>query len=294
MRRDSLKTMQAGFDALAPLYYEFWGEYFHLAIFEPGADVADLPCAYERTHQRYFELLGGEAATDILEVACGGGAFAAWMADHTGGRVLGIDLSRGQLTHARRWLDGGRRPNLRFEQRDVMELDDLPSDFDAAVCLDAACYFPDRSGALRAVSRRLRPDGRLLVVDWCRAEKTTSLQDELLLDPLCKLWAIAELETAATYRRKLEAAGFEVVVLEDLSDHVQPNWERGYQAALRALAEPLRVDQLLSLARSVVRRGPRVVRAAKEQLSVALLARAAADAGCLRYVLACGRRRPQC
>jgi len=291
MRRDSRKSMQAGFDALAPLYYEFWGEYFHLAIFEPGADVADLPAAYERTHRRYFELLGAETASNILEVACGGGAFAAWMADHTSGHVLGTDLSRGQVTHASRWLDGGRRPNLWFEQRDVMELDDLPSQFDAAVCLDAACYFPDRSGALRAVSRRLRPEGRLVVVDWCRAEKTTSLQDELLLDPLCKLWAIAELESAATYRRKLEAAGFEVLVLEDLSDHVRPNWERGYQAALRALAEPLRVGQLLSIATGVVRHGPRVVRAAKEQLSVALLARAAADAGCLRYVLACGRRR---
>ena len=39
------KTMQAGFDALAPLYYEFWGEYFHLAIFDPAADGTDLAAA---------------------------------------------------------------------------------------------------------------------------------------------------------------------------------------------------------------------------------------------------------
>lgn len=285
------KTMQTGFDALAPLYYEFWGEYFHLAIFDPAADATDLAAAYERTHERYFELLGGRTAARVIELACGGGAFAAWMADRTAGTVLGVDLSRGQLDHARRWLAGGRRPNLRFEQLDIMGLDALDAEFDAAVCLDAACYLPDRAGALKAVSRRLRRDGRLLIVDWCRAERTTSLQKELLLDPLCRLWAIRELESAGSYRRKLERAGFDVVALDDLSDQVQPNWERGYQAALRALAEPLRVDRLLSLATSAVRHGPRVVRAAKEQFTVALLARAAADAGALRYVLACARKR---
>lgn len=283
--------MEAGFDALAPLYYEFWGEYFHLALFDAESDPADLTAAYERTHERYFELLGGPAAARIIELACGGGAFSAWMADRTAGQVLGIDLSRGQLSHARKWLADGRRPNLRFEQRDIVELDTLDGEYDAAVCLDAACYLPDRSEALKAVGRRLRADGRLLVVDWCRAERTTSLQRELLLGPLCKLWSIGELETAGSYRRKLENARFEVIALEDLSDQVRPNWERGYQAALRALSEPLRVDRLLALASGAVRHGPRLVRAAKEQFSVALLAKAAADAGVLRYVLACGRRR---
>jgi len=285
------EIMQAGFDALAPLYYEFWGEYFHLAICDPAGEAADLAALYERTHERYFELLGGRAAARIIELACGGGAFAAWMADRTTGSVLGIDLSQGQLHRARRWLAGGRRPNLRFQQLDIMRLDALDAEFDAAVCLDAACYLPDRAGALKAVSRRLRRDGRLLIVDWCRAERTTSLQEELLLDPLCRLWAITELESAGSYRRKLEKAGFEVVELDDLSDQVQPNWERGCQAALRALAEPPRVNRLLSLATRAVRHGPRVMRAAKEQFTVALLARAAADAGALRYVLACGRKR---
>ena len=291
MPREYRATMQAGFDALAPLYYEFWGEYFHLALFEAESDPEDLTAAYDRTHERYFELLGGPAAERIIELACGGGAFSAWMADRTAGQVLGIDLSRGQLSHARKWLADGRRPNLRFEQRDIMELDTLDGEYDAAVCLDAACYLPDRSEALKAVARRLRPDGRLLMVDWCRAERTTSLQRELLLDPLCKLWSIGELETARGYRRKLEEARFEVIALEDLSDQVRPNWERGYQAALRALSEPLRVDRLLALASGAVRHGPRIVRAAKEQFSVALLAKAAADAGVLRYVLVCGRRR---
>jgi ubiquinone/menaquinone biosynthesis C-methylase UbiE len=283
--------MQAGFDALSDLYYEYWGDFLHLALFELGADTADLATAYERTHRRYLDLIGGQSARHILELACGGGAFSVWMAEHTVGEVLGVDLSRGQLARARRRLADGRRPNLRFAQHDIMELDGLGGEFDAAVCLDAACYLPDRGAALRAISRRLRRGGRVLIVDWCRAEHSTALQRELLLDPLCRMWAIDKLESASSYRRKLEAAGFRAVEVEDLSDRVGPNWERGYRAALRAISEPLHAGHVVSLATSAMHHGPAIVRAAKDQLSVALLAKAAADSGVLRYVMACGSRR---
>jgi sterol 24-C-methyltransferase len=290
-RPDYREVVQAGFDALSDLYYEYWGDFFHLAVFEPGSDPADLAGAYEETHRRYFELIGGRKAARILELACGGGAFAAWMADHTSGDVLGVDLSKGQLDRAQRRLADGSRPNLRFEQRDVMQLDGLGGEFDAAICLDAACYLPDRTAALKAIARRLRRGGRLVIVDWCRAERVTALQRELVLDPLRRVWAIDELESAGGYRRKLEAASFGDVEIQDLSDRVAPNWERGYRIALRAISEPLRPGHVVALATSAVRHGPEVVRAAKDQFTVALLAKAASDSGVLRYVLACASRR---
>ena len=69
-----------------------------------------------------------------------------------------------------------------------------------------------------------------------------------------------------------------------------PNWERGYQAALRALAEPVRLDQLLRLAASSVKHGTLVLQAAKDQFQVALLAKAAAESGLLRYVSVLAKR----
>ena len=151
-------------------------------------------------------------------MACGSGALSAWLADHTTGQVIGVDLSDRQLAHARRRLAALPRPNLSFVQRDVMRLQDLAEPpFDAAICLDAACYLPDRPAALRAIATRLRPAGRLLLVDWCRAERVTALQQELILQSLCRYWAIPELETAAGYRRSFQRAGFHVHSVEDLS-----------------------------------------------------------------------------
>ena len=284
-RQQYREHMQLGFDALAELYYAYWGEFFHLAVFEAGDDPADVAAAYQRTHQRYLEALGGAAARRILDVACGGGALSAWLADHTTAAVVGVDLSGGQLAHARRWVAGGRRPNLRFVQHDAMRLGDLAEPpFDAAICLDAACYLPDRRAALRQVAARLRPAGRLLLVDWCQAERPAALQQELILEPLCRYWAIADLETTAGYRRSCTAAGLRIHRLDDLSDRVVPNWERGYQAALRALAEPIRLGRLLRLAADTVTHGSVVIQAAKDQFQVALLAKAAAESGLLRYV----------
>lgn len=284
-RRHYRQNMLTGFDALAELYYAYWGEYFHLAVFGPGEDPADVAGAYQRTHQRYLEAIGGTATRRILDLACGGGALSAWLADHTTAQVVGVDLSAGQLAHARRWVAGGRRPNPTFLEHDVMHLEELAEPpFDAAICLDAACYLPDRRAALGQIAARLRPAGRLLLVDWCRTERPAALQRELILEPLCRSWAIAELETVVGYRRLFAAAGLRIHRLEDLSERVVPNWERGYQAALGALAEPIRLGQLLRLAADTVTHGSVVIQAAKDQFQVALLAKAAAESGLLRYV----------
>lgn len=288
----SSEEIRAGFDALVEVYYVYWGEFFHLAVFEEDDDLADVAAAYERTHERYFAAIGGATAARVLELACGGGALSAWMADRTAGEVVGVDFSSRQLRHAARRVAGAKRPNLRFVQHDIMRLAHLDEGcFDAAICLDAGCYLPDRGVALRQVAARLRPGARLLLVDWCASERATSLQRELLLEPLCRYWAIAELGSVSGYGAAFEAAGFDVIEIEDLSEQAMPNWERGYQAALRALAEPVSVARLLGMMTARVRHGARFIQAAKDQVQVALLAKAAAESGALRYVSVLAERR---
>lgn len=60
--------------------------------------------------------------------------------------------------------------------------------------------------------------------------------------------------------------------------------ERGYRAAVQALANPFVSKRLLRVAASTARYGTRAVRVAKDQFNAALLAKAAADAGLLRYM----------
>ena len=279
------------FDATAAIYYEFWGEFFHLAVFdEPVSSPPDFDEAFERTHQWYFDAIGGKSAQRILEVATGGGALAEWMARRTDADVLGIDLSETQLSHARRRLSEDL-PNLRFIRHDAMALASLDEPlFDAAICLDAACYFPDKKIALEQIAAKLAPGARLLLVDWCMAESVAPLQSELILEPFNRAWGIPSMETISGYERAFDKAGFDLFASKDLSDRVTLNWERGYRAALAALPAA-RAVRLIGAIASLTRYGRRALEFAKQQFYAAVLARVAADAGLLRYAWFLAERR---
>lgn len=272
------------FDTTAEMYYTHWGEFFHLAVFEDGEDETDFDSALERTHERYRDALGGAAAGRILELATGGGAFAEWLARRTPGEVLGIDLSDAQLAHARGRVNGSL-PNLRFLRHDIMRIAELDEPlFDAAVCLDAGCYLPDKAAALRGIATRLRSGARFLLVDWCRPEQICGLQEEMILEPFYRYWAIPEMETVSGYQRAFANAGFNLMEIEDLSAQVAPNWERGYRIAQSALAMSFTPHDLVRITAGALRHGPAAVRVLKDQFYAAVFAKAAADAGLLRYV----------
>lgn len=291
-RRDNYRAkMKKIFGATADLYYEHWGEHFHLAIFDQGADTEDFDAALERTHQRYFKAIDGARVGRILELGCGGGAFAAWMAERTQGEIVGVDISDIQIAHARKWLSKGERQNLRFIEHDIMRISDLDEPpFDAAVCLDAACYLPDKQAALQGIATRLRRGARLLLVDWCRAERPTALQEEMILEPFYRYWGIPEMETIVGYEQAFKAAGLRILEFEDLSKHVAANWERGYEASFRALAEPTTLDRLHKMATSTFKYGSHAVQLAKNQFYAALFAKVAAEGGLLRYTCFLGER----
>src|SRR5688572_392717 len=118
-RRQYRQRMPDMFAAVSDLYARYWGDFFHLALFEREGETWDE--ALERTHRTYLDELNAAGAERLLDLACGRGAFTEILAGHTGGEVLGIDLSEGQLRHARR----RRRPNLSFRQHDIMDADGL-------------------------------------------------------------------------------------------------------------------------------------------------------------------------
>jgi cyclopropane fatty-acyl-phospholipid synthase-like methyltransferase len=77
------ENMERMFAAVGELYAERWGEFFHFAVFEEGDDPEDRDAAFERTHRRYAEALRVGQAARVLELACGRGGFAAFLAART-------------------------------------------------------------------------------------------------------------------------------------------------------------------------------------------------------------------
>jgi SAM-dependent methyltransferase len=106
-----------------------------------------------------LEILGRNVAgKEILELCCGGGQSAVYLAQH-GAKVVGIDFSENQLEHARA-LAKSRGVAVRFERGDVHELSAFPSDsFDIVFSAFALGFVEDIEATFRGAFRVLRRGG---------------------------------------------------------------------------------------------------------------------------------------
>ncbi|MBP2312564.1 SAM-dependent methyltransferase [Azospirillum soli] len=270
------ENMERMFAAVGDLYAEQWGDFFHFAIYEDPAEDRD--AAFAHTHRRYADALRVAEAAKVLELACGRGGFTDFLAANTQGDVLGIDISRAQLSHAMRH----RRPNLRFRHHDIMRVDELGETFDAVAFMDADCYLPDKGAALGSIARVMASGARFLLIAWCKRDGLSGLQEELVLHPFMRFWGVPGLETPTAYRRHFQQAGLRLVEEQDLNDKVRPNWDFGYQQAIEGVrtVSMARAAQLLWKGLPLGAEGIRLI---KEQFHAALYIKAAFDAGLLRY-----------
>jgi len=111
--------------------------------------------------KRLVERLGLEEGARVLDVGCGTGRLARWIADRVGprGSVVGIDPLEHRISIARSHAGA-----VRFE---VGQAEDLgafeDSSFDA-VCLSSVLHWvADKARALAEIRRVLRPGGRVAV-----------------------------------------------------------------------------------------------------------------------------------
>jgi SAM-dependent methyltransferase len=285
IKENYAQCMERMFAVVGDLYAEHWNDFFHFAIF--SRDGESWEDAFRATHSRYLEALEVAQAERVIDLACGRGGFAHLLACHTPGEVLGIDISRAQIARCRRFS----RANLRFAHHDVMAVDRLGESFDAVAFLDAECYLPDKRLAVERIARAMRPGARFLLLAWCKQDGLNRVQEELVLHPFMRAWAIPGLETVAGYRRHLRDAGLRLLEVSDLNERVRRNWEHGYAQALAAIANP----SLGSAARLVwtgLREGSEAVRLIKDQFAAALYIKAGFDAGFLRYVYLLAEKPP--
>ena len=99
----------------------------------------------------------------VLDVACGTGIVARTAAARMAGRgtVVGVDLSEGMLTVARRL-----RGDITWRQGDAAALPFADAEFDAVLCQAALMFMPDRATALREMRRVVKPSGRVALQVW--------------------------------------------------------------------------------------------------------------------------------
>jgi len=145
----------------------------------------------------------------LLDVACGPGQSARYLAETVGCQVMAIDYSARSVSEARE--HGGGR--LRFVAGDAERLPFVDCRFDAVMVECSLCLFPDKPAAVGEMHRVLKPRGSVGIADVALERPLPSEVHGLTAWAACLAGAC----TTAEYSRLLHDAGFSDVSVEDAS-----------------------------------------------------------------------------
>ncbi|GAB3429034.1 class I SAM-dependent methyltransferase [Actinophytocola sediminis] len=172
----------------------------------------------ERADDYHFETLGLTASDHLLDIGCRSGGTAIRLAQHSGGRSTGIDVSRSQLAEAVASAESaGVSDRVSFQYGNAMALDFADETFDAAVALEVFPHLSDRQLGYNEAFRVLRPGSFFLVSEFILRNGKPSDEE---LDAFLQTWQIMPPTTPAKTMERAAAAGFELFRVENMSQNV--------------------------------------------------------------------------
>jgi arsenite methyltransferase len=146
----------------------------------------------------------------LLDIACGDGKTAAYLAKTLGIHVSGIDVGQEMINAATT-----RAKNMRVEDRAdfrVALASKIPYDenaFEAVISECALCTFYDKESALSEITRVLKPSG-IVALNDVTVRNHTDL-DEELRSLLGRVACVADALSSEEYIRLFTKHGFELI-----------------------------------------------------------------------------------
>jgi ubiquinone/menaquinone biosynthesis C-methylase UbiE len=178
------------YDRLAEIYDQRWSKYL--------SNTLNALITYLQVSEH---LLGTES---VLDIACGTGELERLLLNtHVELKIVGVDISEKMLDMARLKL-----PDIEFIKASAIALPFENDSFDVAITVSAFHYFEYPVAALEEIRRILKPEGKLIVMDWCRDYWFCQAFDLFLkiFDPAHK-----ECYNQKELRSFLTASGFDIV-----------------------------------------------------------------------------------
>lgn len=197
------------------IYRTIWGDNLHLGV--PCGDECPHPEAMEHTNEIMAQAVNLKPETKVLDLGCGYGSTARYLASEYGCHVTATNISQKELDlAAERTSQAGLENLLNFEYGDFHQLKYADGSFDIIWSQEAFLHGADKALILSECRRVLEPGGTLVFTDILVRAGTPQADRDRIYDRVKSpdMWDLPD------YQQALTKLGFEVGRLEDWSKHV--------------------------------------------------------------------------
>ena len=223
------------YDSEDSLYRSFWDSEgsLHWGYFDNNLATAtpqDFLPACQRWNRYMLEKSGITANSRVLDIGCGNGNTAIWLAQQTGSEVVGIDLSSVRVENAQELAKDHPSLKVQFLKASATDLPFEAESFTHVWSQACLYHVHERKSALQEIHRVLQERGTFLFDDLVTPTENLSeealkyVYERLMFEPTFSIKAYADC---------LSQLGLMVLETMDLSSHLNKSYE-----LLSQLAKP--------------------------------------------------------
>jgi sarcosine/dimethylglycine N-methyltransferase len=201
------------------IYRNIWGENIHIGYFERGDE--SLRDAMARANERMVDPVAPGPEDTVLDVGCGYGAFARYLAKRFGCKVVASNISDRELEWGEELTsEQGLDDKVSFKWADFHELPFANASFDVCVSQEAFLHAVDKALVMREVGRILKPGGRLIFTDLLVRDGTADADRERIYERVNSpvMWDTHD------YKAAIADAGLRLQTHKNWSSNVAPTY----------------------------------------------------------------------